>query len=232
MPQKIWHQCLEVLRDEFPAQQFNTWLRPLQPELSDGNLVLFAPNRFVMDWVNQKYLRRIEEVIKDLEGGQAPRVNMKVGSATRSTQPAPDGPAAPEPRSRVSGSGSAAMDYRRRNQSTNDADEPGRVTEEEKGVAASVPGGSARRSSVQVEGDIKHQSFLNEGFTFDTFVEGKSNQLAIDMYTKMGYSVYRQVIGYYSGEEDAYDMRKPLSRDVERKSAIPLPHPVHPDELD
>ena len=52
------------------------------------------------------------------------------------------------------------------------------------------------------------------------------------MYTKMGYSVYRQVIGYYSGEEDAYDMRKALSRDVEKKSIIPLPHPVHPDELD
>ncbi|MFW5823421.1 MAG: DnaA N-terminal domain-containing protein, partial [Marinobacter sp.] len=83
MPQSIWHQCLEVLRDEFPAQQFNTWLRPLQPQLDEGNLVLFAPNRFVMDWVNQKYLRRIEEVIKDLEGGQAPRVNMKVGSASR-----------------------------------------------------------------------------------------------------------------------------------------------------
>ncbi|WP_339799387.1 DnaA N-terminal domain-containing protein, partial [uncultured Marinobacter sp.] len=82
MPQKVWHQCLEVLRDEFPAQQFNTWLRPLQPELNDGQLVLFAPNRFVMDWVNQKYLRRIEEVIKDLEGGQAPRINMRVGSAS------------------------------------------------------------------------------------------------------------------------------------------------------
>jgi N-terminal acetyltransferase B complex catalytic subunit len=52
------------------------------------------------------------------------------------------------------------------------------------------------------------------------------------MYTKMGYTTYRQVIGYYSGEEDAFDMRKPLSRDVDRKSAIPLPHPVHPDDLD
>ena len=36
--------------------------------------MLFAPNRFVMDWVNEKYLRRIEEVLKDLNGGQAPRV--------------------------------------------------------------------------------------------------------------------------------------------------------------
>ena len=70
-----------------------------------------------------------------------------------------------------------------------------------------------------------------KAFFVDLFVR-KSNQLAIDMYSKMGYSVYRQVIGYYSGEEDAYDMRKPLSRDPEGKSAIPLPHPVYPDDLD
>eukprot|EP00466_Bigelowiella_natans_P020267 jgi/Bigna1/58396/fgenesh1_pm.85_\ len=46
--------------------------------------------------------------------------------------------------------------------------------------------------------------------------------------TEKGYSIYRQVIGYYSGEEDAYDMRKALPRDVHKKSIIPLPHPVHP----
>jgi hypothetical protein len=38
----------------------------------------------------------------------------------------------------------------------------------------------------------------------------QSNILAINMYKKFGYSVYRTVIGYYSGEEDAYDMRKAL----------------------
>jgi hypothetical protein len=38
----------------------------------------------------------------------------------------------------------------------------------------------------------------------------QSNILAINMYKKFGYSIYRTVIGYYSGEEDAYDMRKAL----------------------
>src|SRR5690554_602857 len=151
VPQSIWHQCLEVLRDEFPAQQFNTWLRPLQPQLDEGNLVLFAPNRFVMDWVNQKYLRRIEEVIKDLEGGQAPRVNMKVGSAQRETGSqgnSRSGPAAGRQAGLVPRSVPVTEDS------------SGLVTEEERGVAASVPPSSSasRRSSVQVEGDIKHQS--------------------------------------------------------------------------
>ena len=163
MPQRIWHQCLEVLRDEFPAQQFNTWLRPLQSDHREGQLMLFAPNRFVMDWVNEKYLRRIEEVLKDLEGGQAPRVNMRVGSAPRQEM-------------LVTASEPAPSDSRQ--------DDPGRVNAEEQGVAASVGDRhrsqttGADRRSVQVEGGIKHQSFLNEGFTFDTFVEGKSNQLA------------------------------------------------------
>ncbi|MBC7192664.1 chromosomal replication initiator protein DnaA [Marinobacter sp.] len=167
MPNTVWHQCLEVLREEFPAQQFNTWLRPLQSDQREGQLVLFAPNRFVMDWVNEKYLRRIEEVLKDLLGGQAPSVGMKVGSA----------PKVEEPVRRSSDPAPGRVTEEERNS---------RVTEEERGVAAAVPksSGAAPTGSrepsrrVQVEGDIKHQSFLNDGFTFDTFVEGKSNQLA------------------------------------------------------
>ena len=53
------------------------------------------------------------------------------------------------------------------------------------------------------------------------------------MHEKLGHSIYRQVIGYYSGEEDAFDMRKALSRDPEGKSCVPLnPLAVYPNELD
>jgi N-terminal acetyltransferase B complex catalytic subunit len=54
------------------------------------------------------------------------------------------------------------------------------------------------------------------------------------MYEKFGYSVYRRVLGYYTGadEEDAFDMRKALPRDVHKKSIIPLKHPVRPEDLE
>lgn len=67
----------------------------------------------------------------------------------------------------------------------------------------------------------------------DLFVR-KSNALAISMYEHFGYSVYRRVIGYYSGEypEDALDMRKALSRDILKKSVVPLDHPVLPEDLE
>ncbi|PPS13375.1 hypothetical protein GOBAR_AA07200 [Gossypium barbadense] len=50
--------------------------------------------------------------------------------------------------------------------------------------------------------------------------------------SKLGYVIYRRVLRYYSGEEDGLDMRKALSRDVEKKSIIPLKRPVTPDELE
>ena len=51
-----------------------------------------------------------------------------------------------------------------------------------------------------------------------------SNAVAVEMYTKLGYIVYRTVLDYYSGspDEDAFDMRKALSRDVHKKSVVPL----------
>ena len=65
----------------------------------------------------------------------------------------------------------------------------------------------------------------------DLFVR-RSNDVAIDFYRSLGYSTYRHIVGYYSGDEDAYDMRKPLSRDVDQKSAIPLnPLRIHADDL-
>lgn len=66
------------------------------------------------------------------------------------------------------------------------------------------------------------------GFFVDLYVR-LSNDKAIDMYERLGYSVYRRVRQYYSGsagpgnteDEDAYDMRKPLSRDVNKRSIQP-----------
>ncbi|KAI5076513.1 hypothetical protein GOP47_0008578 [Adiantum capillus-veneris] len=68
-------------------------------------------------------------------------------------------------------------------------------------------------------------------FFVDLFVRA-SNLPAIKMYEKLGYTIYRRVLRYYSGEEDAFDMRKALPRDVDKKSVVPLEEPVLPEELE
>ncbi|PRW45665.1 N-alpha-acetyltransferase 20 [Chlorella sorokiniana] len=71
----------------------------------------------------------------------------------------------------------------------------------------------------------------HRGYFVDLFVR-VSNAVAINMYTKFGYTVYRRVLGYYSNDEDAFDMRKAMPRDVAKKSIIPLKKPVRPEDLE
>jgi N-terminal acetyltransferase B complex catalytic subunit len=70
-------------------------------------------------------------------------------------------------------------------------------------------------------------------FFVDLFVR-VSNKVAIAMYRKFGYTVFRTVLQYYSGEqdEDAFDMRKAMARDVNKASVVPLTRPIHIDELE
>jgi chromosomal replication initiator protein len=62
--QSIWKLCAASLQDELPSQQFNTWIRPLQIDESAApkELRLLAPNRFICDWVTDKFLNRIREL--------------------------------------------------------------------------------------------------------------------------------------------------------------------------
>lgn len=65
----FWESCLLRFEQELPAQQFNTWIKPLSLEgenaaLDDG-LRLIAPNSFILKWVRERYLARIEEYARD-----------------------------------------------------------------------------------------------------------------------------------------------------------------------
>ena len=54
--QTLWDACLRRLEQELPAQQFNTWIRPLAPEAgaTGDTLILTAPNRFVLELVRKR----------------------------------------------------------------------------------------------------------------------------------------------------------------------------------
>ena len=61
-PTTLWKRCLERLEREIALEEVNTWLRPLQPELTgSGDLRLLAPNDFVCEQVNDQYLALIRD---------------------------------------------------------------------------------------------------------------------------------------------------------------------------
>jgi chromosomal replication initiator protein len=128
----IWDQCLSRLRGDLTSAEFNTFILPLQAAQDGADMVLYAPNRFVKDWVRQHYEARIVEVCDHVSKGEIANVRLEIGSARRAGV------------GTTAGSPSAARH-------------------------PSQPAGIEQRRS---------ESNLSPDFTFDTFVEGKSNQIA------------------------------------------------------
>ncbi|MCK5899034.1 MAG: chromosomal replication initiator protein DnaA [Methylococcales bacterium] len=79
-----WNNCLSRLENEIPSSDFSTWVRPLQAEESDKQINLLAPNRFVLDWVNQHYFTKFEKVIDEFSNGRL-SLHLKVGTKVQKT---------------------------------------------------------------------------------------------------------------------------------------------------
>jgi chromosomal replication initiator protein len=124
--QNLWDACLRRLEQELPAQQFNTWIRPLSPDSAapSDTLTLTAPNRFVLELVRERFAARIERLAAEASGRELGLRLVLARGAEPTARPAQ---ASPKP-------------------------------------AAEAP--------------IQERSRLNRGFSFDSFVTGKANQLA------------------------------------------------------
>jgi chromosomal replication initiator protein len=126
----IWRACVDRLEQRLTPQQFNTWIRPLQSREDADTLWLFAPNRFVLEWVRNHYLELIGDLVQEVASHPALAVRLEIGSATASP---------------------------------------------EKAKAAAAKAAPARAARTGTE---RSRNNINPDFTFDTFVEGKSNQIA------------------------------------------------------
>lgn len=221
----LWEQCLRALQQEFPSQQFNTWIRPLRAQDSaDNELLLLAPNRFVKDWVADKFLARIQQAVCEAIGDMSIEVRLDVAGQTGATMPrtrtapgrmrasrqatermmppsqpvyspapapAPAYEPAYEPVARAPQIEPVPQPAMAPARVHAEAPEPqpeppveptpqmgffDQLDQPEPINSLSGMGGGRR---VEVEGGVRHQSNLNPMFTFESFVQGKSNQLAL-----------------------------------------------------
>ena len=150
----FWSFCLSQFEQELPPQQFNTWIRPLRLEgEEDGDcargLRLLAPNGFILKWVKERYLTRIEAMASEhfsLPVSIALSLGARAGdnaSANASADPGPtSGRSAPD-------GGAAALAVAVKN------------------VALAEKGRSAYE-----------KTRLIQSFTFDNLIVGKANDMA------------------------------------------------------
>src|SRR5437868_3137039 len=90
----FWQACLRLFEQELTQQQFNTWIRPLQVEGDGSGLRLIAPNRFVQQWIKERFLGRIEALASELFSAPVPLL-LSLGEAPSRAPEAPRRPAAP-----------------------------------------------------------------------------------------------------------------------------------------
>jgi chromosomal replication initiator protein len=159
----IWQQCLYQLQDTVPTQQFNTWLRPLKVEQQTDQLVISAPNRFVMDWVKDKYLDQIYAMVRQLAGDDFQIVLGQRNESAKSRM----GTLMPKARNTSAG---FQNDYSQPTSRQQDAVIPEQVDLIFKDDIADFDNDTSAS---------RLDTYLNPQYNFSTFVKGDSNQFAL-----------------------------------------------------
>ncbi len=175
---RAWEQCLGQLREEMPAQQFNTWIQPLQVDsdlMADG-VRLIAPNRFVQDWVNDKFIDRIRELYLGVCGNTLGAAQVLVTARESAPGFVETSPAEPlaYPAEAAAMDGALRAPGAASGRTVNGLDGTSGL---ERANGAPRQSSNSRASRPQQEHDPR--DYLNKAFVFDSFIEGKSNQLAL-----------------------------------------------------
>jgi len=153
----FWTSCLGQFEQELPPQQFNTWIRPLRLEGEDdfaNGLRLVAPNGFILKWVKERYLSRIEELGQTFFSSPV-SVSLIVGGRQSVPARAINEPTAASAIATPANSRPEVVSYAVPNVAPNTVQRPG-------GNAAS----------------LYEKTRLIAGFTFENLIVGKANDLA------------------------------------------------------
>ena len=159
----VWQNCIESLKAEVPAEEFRTWIAPLEVEISSNVLSVSAPNRFISDWVRGKYLPRILEIVEAYEDEEI-TVDLHVHTSKRFVEPPKQ----------------AVMHAKTSNKYNGSTIEGHQTSSDEtlpKGASQAPRQQGASPNNV-IKGKVLHQGSLNSKNNFENFVIGKSNQLA------------------------------------------------------
>lgn len=166
--ENFWPACISRFESELSAQQFNTWIKPLNAEVDGEKVRICAPNRFVMQWVKDRFLKKIEQFADELNLSNL-KIEFIVGSVkTNNTDPAAIKKT--EPKIKVN--------------NKQIPDEITVKTDPEQNIKANLAkalNSAKEKSSVNSKSSHhkkKDDSGLNPTFNFNNYVTGRANQLA------------------------------------------------------
>lgn len=84
----LWDKCLQKLEDDIAERDFHTWVRPLTASNDDKNLVLYAPNRFVVDWIKDNLFDAVLSTAQHFAGNDI-NVTIRMTESKQDNKPVP-----------------------------------------------------------------------------------------------------------------------------------------------
>ncbi len=176
MKNEIWHECLLVLQREMTSQQYNTWIRPLKVLSDEQDICLLASNKFISDWIKDKYLQRIEDIICELvdESKELPMVYLASAS--------------PRLMSHKIHKKTTNDPVAKKETIINEVKKDSNIVKVEKFITkktTSVVEKTSSSENITNNDNTKAQNTLNNKFTFDNFIKGESNKVALSSALKV-----------------------------------------------
>ncbi len=186
----LWDYCKNQLKQELPDQQFVTWIQPLQLEVAEASksesehLYLIAPNRFIKTHVDKNFKNRIE-TLADQFSPNSLSIELLDASNIQKVQTT-------EPVQTIS-KNSATPINSNFDRDNSFLSEPGSNTSNiDTQPDTGIFGGSdnfdvkldldndfsSQAPSANLSSHEAFESNVDSELTFNSFVEGKSNQLA------------------------------------------------------
>ena len=162
--ENFWPACISRFESELSAQQFNTWIKPLYAEIDGEKVVICAPNRFVMQWVKDRFLKKIEQFAEELNLASL-KIEFIVGEAKAK-----------------SAKSAAAKKTEPKVDSTHISDEEALKSELQQNIkvnlAKALNSTASKNSAKPSHHKKSDDSGLNPSFNFSNYVTGRANQLA------------------------------------------------------
>ena len=152
--EKFWSTCLNRFEQELSAQQFNTWIKPLQTEFDDNLLRILAPNKFVLQWIKDRFLGKIEAIASEILP-QNILIELSISKKTVSEKTAV-----------------------KRALNSNASNNPSANTDmAEASLATSFAADLTNKLNASAAPNVRSTG-LNQSFNFNNYVTGRANQLA------------------------------------------------------
>jgi chromosomal replication initiator protein len=152
--EKVWANCLEIIKDIVEWQHFKTWFEPIKPiKLQNKVLTIQVPSQFFYEWLEEHYVSLLKKTLKqELGVGARLEYNIIVENGTGTSSPYVVN---------IPGSTSSRSDL-------------------QKSASQGINLNPSIRNPFIIPGikKVNVDSNLNPNCTFDNFIEGDCNRLA------------------------------------------------------